>query len=530
MGSGSSLVTNPTSKTISSANIQSSHQDLHEGQEANDEYDDEISERPTPSPSLKIRGQSFFDGPTSPQALRKQKSIRLNIINPNVLDVPKIKDHPINDYVFIKKIGHGAFSSVHKAYLRTQPESKVAIKEVDTSKLNKKQMNDLTMEINILSQLKHPSIVNLHAVYTVGDKMFIVMEYLRGGELLNAICKQDFYHEGDARRVLHQLVSAVHFMHSRNVIHRDIKPENIILENSQYNSKVKLIDFGFAVLTTDKSVRKQAYVCGTPGYLAPEVISDTLYTTACDVWSLGVVMYILLSGTMPFDGNDESKVLRGIYDFPAHLWGSVSSSAKDLITKMLVVNPRVRYSISEVLQHPWMQVPDYKTFDSPEVTQRRREQAIRENDLTENLKALRKLALQKRWRLSILKVQTAVKMKKLGASFRHRVDSTEVVSPDSSVSIRTDKRLSVCSNESDYISKNDLRNDVVIIDINSESSHKLTQSEDEHSNKMTSWASSSSSDYNDNSYNHFIQLTAEPSRKVSSYVSDLPPVQEVVIS
>eukprot|EP01035_Chromulina_nebulosa_P018059 gene18059-23705_t len=239
---------------------------------------------------------------------------------------------------------------------------------------------------------------------------------------------------------------------------------------------------------------------------------------------------------MPFDGNDESKILRGIYDFPTHLWGSVSSSAKDLITKMLVVNPRVRYSISEVLQHPWMQVPDYKTFDTPEVTQRRKEQANRENDLTENLKALRKLALQKRWRLSILKVQTAVKMKKLGASFRQRVDSTDVsmdtsvISPDSSVSIRTDKRFSVCSNESDYNSKHDLKNDVVITDINSESSHKLTQSEDETSNKMLNWASSSSSDYNDNSYNHFIQLTVEPSRKISSYVSDLPPVQEVVIS
>lgn len=209
-------------------------------------------------------------------------------------------------YYFI--LCRGAFSSVYKASA-LHDRGKFAIKEVNLSKLNKQQTADLENEMIILSQLRHPSIVRVHKVYTLPDKVFLVMDYLRGGELLNAICKRERYSEDDARSIMHQVTSALEYLHARRVIHRDIKPENLILETRSLQSRVLLVDFGFATILTDESDgKKSKYLCGTPGYMAPEVMTDRIYSTAGDMWSLGVIMYILLSGTMPFDSKNDFKI------------------------------------------------------------------------------------------------------------------------------------------------------------------------------------------------------------------------------
>lgn len=131
---------------------------------------------------------------------------------------------------------------------------KVAIKEVDTTKFNQQQLGDIQLEMNILSQLKHVCIVRLHCVYTLKDKFFLILEYLRGGELLDAICKRDRYTEGDARSIFTDITSALNYMHARKVIHRDIKPENLILQSKGKTSRVKVIDFGFATVMNGNEV------------------------------------------------------------------------------------------------------------------------------------------------------------------------------------------------------------------------------------------------------------------------------------
>lgn len=182
------------------------------------------------------------------------------------------------------------------------------------------------------------------------------MEYLRGGELLHAICRRDFYSENDARKVMHQITSALEYMHSRRVIHRDIKPMNLILASRSVDSQVKIVDFGFATIETEQLKQPSRFLCGTPGYMAPEVILDRSYSSKVDIWGLGVVLYILLSGTMPFspDPAGEICVLNGEYSFPDQRFAHVSSQAKDLIKKLLVVNPEKRLNASEVLEHSWM--------------------------------------------------------------------------------------------------------------------------------------------------------------------------------
>lgn len=181
------------------------------------------------------------------------------------------------------------------------------------------------------------------------------MEYLRGGELLNAICKRDHYTENDARRVFSQLISALSYLHARRVIHRDLKPENLILADRSFTSDIKLVDFGFSiVLDSDSSSVVTNLHCGTPGYMAPEIINNTSYSTSVDMWSSGVVLYILLSGLMPFNAKCSDLVVSGSFTFPEPYWSTVSDNSKDLIRKLLEVDPMKRLTADQALMHPWL--------------------------------------------------------------------------------------------------------------------------------------------------------------------------------
>jgi serine/threonine protein kinase len=135
------------------------------------------------------------------------------------------------------------------------------------------------------------------------------MEYLKGGDLLTAVSQQDHYHESDARKIMLQIASALKYLQSKKVVHRDIKPMNLILANRSLDSPVKLVDFGFATIETEELQRPSNYLCGTPGYMAPEVISQRSYSCKVDIWGLGVVFYIMLSGCMPFAGDKEGETM-----------------------------------------------------------------------------------------------------------------------------------------------------------------------------------------------------------------------------
>lgn len=141
------------------------------------------------------------------------------------------------------------------------------------------------------------------------------MEYLKGGELLQTICKRKNYTENDARRIMTQIISAVQYLHSRKVIHRDLKPENLILVNKDFYSEIKIVDFGYAYVLSEKdsSDAQNNYSCGTPGYMSPEILLSQKYSTAGDIWSLGVILYIIISGTMPFNYRQKDIIIVSCY-------------------------------------------------------------------------------------------------------------------------------------------------------------------------------------------------------------------------
>lgn len=188
--------------------------------------------------------------------------------------------------------------------------------------MKKQQLADLNMEMNLLSQLNHESIVQIFAVYTLPTKTFLITEYLQGGELLTAICLRDHYHESDARRIMYQVTSALHYMHAKKVIHRDIKPMNLILAQRTFESPIKIVDFGFATIESEESKRPGRLLCGTPGYIAPEVLTQRSYSCKVDVWSLGVVFYVLLSGWMPFPADESGEAyIKVVIDPFSYFWG-----------------------------------------------------------------------------------------------------------------------------------------------------------------------------------------------------------------
>lgn len=320
------------------------------------------------------------------------------------LDVPYFDRHPFQDFRFGKKLGEGSFSVVYKGFIQAEETSCVAIKEITMSSLSKQQVVNLNNEMNILSQLKHESIVQLKSVYASGEKRFLIMEYLRGGQLLNAICKREYYRESDARRVMYQITMALHYMHERMVIHRDIKPENIILADRSLESPVKLVDFGFAVVESETTRQPSKQLVGSPGYFAPEVLRERSYSTKCDIWSLGVVFYIILSGLMPFstEQSDESNILTGNYYFPSSRFNAVSESAKDLIRKMLVVNPEKRYSARDVLNHPWMKLSIPMSESRTQIM----DENLVDADISENLEYIRQHHATKKFNLAAMVLAT----------------------------------------------------------------------------------------------------------------------------
>ncbi|KAH9507867.1 Serine/threonine-protein kinase dclk1 [Bulinus truncatus] len=213
-------------------------------------------------------------------------------------------------------------------------------------------------EVRILRCVKHPNIIRLIEDFSNQLQIFYVMELVKGGDLFDAIASSSAkYTEEDASGMLFNLASALEYLHSLHIVHRDVKPENILLREHEDGTKsLKLGDFGLAT-----EVKGPLFtVCGTPTYVAPEVIAETGYGVKIDVWSAGVITYILLCGFPPFssptDNQDElfDLIMGGNYDFISPYWDDVTASAKSLISGMLNVNPDNRLSASQVLQHPWV--------------------------------------------------------------------------------------------------------------------------------------------------------------------------------
>jgi serine/threonine protein kinase len=230
----------------------------------------------------------------------------------------------------------------------------------------------LTAEASLLQHLDHPYVVKLINVYTSPSAVYLVMELLQGGDLFDRIVLKGRYNEVEARRIMRRLLAAIYYLHEeRHVVHRDLKPENILLQSRDSDVDIQLTDFGLAKSVTGSDCLKT--FCGTPLYFAPEILQrrNTVmgrgrYNKQADMWSLGVILYILLSGSQPFDGDQwMNSPSTTPVDFPEEFWSGVSEPARDLVRRMLVEDPRRRITAQAACTHPWILEDDGDTHCHP---------------------------------------------------------------------------------------------------------------------------------------------------------------------
>lgn len=255
-------------------------------------------------------------------------------------------------------LGAGAFGKVYLTKNKHNPDVQVAIKVMNKRKL-KDELDAIKQEVMILNTLDHPNIVKYYETYDDPKNIYLVMEHISGGELFDKIAQQEnqVFTEIQAAEYMKELFGALAHMHAQGIVHRDIKPENIMLDE---NESLKLIDFGLSKIQSDKKSMKT--FAGTPYYMAPEVMEGSGYGMQCDVWSAGVLLYVFMSGYLPFQGanRDEvfSKIRGGKFHFNHEEFTEVSQEAKELIKQLLVVDPKKRLSAQGALNHPW--IKNYK--------------------------------------------------------------------------------------------------------------------------------------------------------------------------
>ncbi|CAD5219528.1 unnamed protein product [Bursaphelenchus okinawaensis] len=259
-----------------------------------------------------------------------------------------------DQYEIREVLGTGAFSRVNLAECRFDPGHLVAVKCIDKKALKGKE-ESLENEIKVLRRLRHPNIVQLYDTFEEKGYVYLVMELVTGGELFDRIVAKGSYTERDASNLIRQVLEAVAFMHDNGVVHRDLKPENLLYYNNDEESKIMISDFGLSK-TEESGI--MATACGTPGYVAPEVLQQKPYGKAVDVWSIGVIAYILLCGYPPFydenDANLFAQIIKGEYEFDSPYWDDISDSAKDFISHLMCCDPSKRYSCGNALEHPWI--------------------------------------------------------------------------------------------------------------------------------------------------------------------------------
>jgi len=297
--------------------------------------------------------------------VHNKKSIELYARSAEVQDkwVSKLKQFCVQtdyaaSYSNIKMIGEGSFAKVYLVK-RKSDGMELAAKTFDKSLLAKvdKAKASLINEINIMRKLENDNIIKLYDVYENESYIYLILELLHGGELFERIIKKGIYTEKDAAILMEKMLSALDCMHSKNMMHRDIKPENLILKDMENNYDVKIADFGLATYVTQGELLFKR--CGTPGYVAPEILADEKYDQKVDVFSAGVILYILLTGGSPFYGKSYNEILiknkycEIKFNFKESDY-QISNAAIDLLKKMLAKDPKQRISSKEALNHPWI--------------------------------------------------------------------------------------------------------------------------------------------------------------------------------
>ncbi|KAJ8900895.1 hypothetical protein NDN08_000194 [Rhodosorus marinus] len=269
--------------------------------------------------------------------------------------VKKAMELVITDfYNMDQHLGSGSYGDVYRARQKSTGE-KVAIKRISKTKFGKREMKFLRREISITRTLKHPNIVSTLDIFDAKDTLYIVMEYMPGGEFFSVLESMGNFSERNAAIAMRDIITGVSCLHVHGIIHRDLKPENLLCTSKKWPLNIKIGDFGLAGYTDDE---RESTPIGTLFYMAPEVLKREDYGTEVDMWSLGVILYVILSGRIPFYGDTEAecidRIVHGVYSFPEEFWGNVSSDAVSLIRSLLQVDPKKRLTAKATLNHRWV--------------------------------------------------------------------------------------------------------------------------------------------------------------------------------
>ncbi|XP_031243664.1 serine/threonine-protein kinase 33 isoform X1 [Mastomys coucha] len=267
-------------------------------------------------------------------------------------------------YTFGRILGQGSFGMVIEA-IDKETGAKWAIKKVNKDKAGSSAVKLLEREVNILKTVKHQHIIHLEQVFESPQKMYLVMELCEYGELKEVLDQKGHFSENETRLIIQSLASAIAYLHNKDIVHRDLKLENIMVkssfidDNNEVNLNIKVTDFGLAVQKHgSRSEGMMQTTCGTPIYMAPEVINAHDYSQQCDIWSIGVIMYILLCGEPPFMANSEEKlyelIKKGELRFEDPIWDSISDSAKNALKQLMKVDPAHRITAKELLDNQWL--------------------------------------------------------------------------------------------------------------------------------------------------------------------------------
>ncbi|XP_078676043.1 serine/threonine-protein kinase D1-like isoform X6 [Branchiostoma floridae x Branchiostoma belcheri] len=303
--------------------------------------------------------------PVTPQA----STASTTSITSHTLNDPDQTNDPMDGNIDISQqyqifaddiLGSGQFGVVYGGVHRKSGRQ-VAIKVIDKLRFPTKQETQLKNEVSILRSINHPGIVRLERMFETPERVFVVMEKLKGDMLEMILSSQKGrLNERVTKFLVTQILVALKYLHSKNIVHCDLKPENVLLSSDNAFPQVKLCDFGFARIIGEKSFRRS--VVGTPAYLAPEVLRNKGYNRSLDMWSVGVIIYVSLSGTFPFNEDEDinDQIQNAAFMFPPNPWKEISDEAVDLITNLLQVKMRRRFTADKCLAHIWLQ--DYYTW------------------------------------------------------------------------------------------------------------------------------------------------------------------------
>ena len=286
----------------------------------------------------------------------------------NLLDIYEVKN----------KLGSGKFGLV-KLGIDKKTGQKVAIKIMKKSTMDSSDLELVRTEIEILKICQHPNIIRLYNVFENADYLYIIMEYCSGGDLFSFLENRNFrLPEKKASIIIHKMSTAVYYMHSFGVAHRDLKPENVLMTSSDDESDIRILDFGLSKILGPYEKCDEPY--GTLTYCAPEIIVDEPYSKAVDLWSLGIMTYLMVSGKLPFNSEDENEIARQVvYDEPDFIrnpiWKSITPECKDFIKRLLEKDQNKRMTIKQLLEHKWI-----KMYDTNKFTDKRQSNGEEGND------------------------------------------------------------------------------------------------------------------------------------------------------